>query len=155
MTGEIPAINHKERNPCTQRWGLSRKARPEDASSWFVTVLSPLTVQAAGFLVPLGPARAALVDSLLLHPVHLLVNRVVPRPVGKGSVRAVITPVPLTPTPPAAHCTQSSYLQGFFFQPPSEVLAKSKANTANCILITSNSSDMLWPHTILENLYSG
>lgn len=115
ITGEIPVTKHKEQNPCVQRWGFSRKARPEDVTPWFVLVLSQLTVQAAGFLVPLGPARAALEDSLLLHPVHLLVNRVVSRPVGKGSVREQPKLLLLSLPPHQQHTALRAHLWDFSF----------------------------------------
>lgn len=68
--------------------------------------------------------------------------------------RAITTPIPLSP-PHQQHTALIAHIYETFFQPPSGVLVKNEANTANCILITSNSSDMLCPHIILKNLYSG
>lgn len=57
--------------------------RPKDMISP-VIVLSQfrhlLTVQAARLAVLLSPPRAALIDSLVLHSVHLLIHSVVTRP---------------------------------------------------------------------------
>lgn len=47
----------------------------------------PLTVQTARFVVVLDPSRTALIDSLMLHSVHLLVHCVVTRPSKRISSR--------------------------------------------------------------------
>lgn len=113
-----------------------------------------LTVQTAGFVVTLGPAGAALVDSLVLHPVHLLVNRVVPGPLGKGSLREQSQLLLHSLPPHQQHTALICHLYETFLQPLPQVLVKNEANTANCILVTSNSPYMLCAHIILKNLYS-
>lgn len=146
ITGETPAINHKKQTLVSRGGDSVGRQGLGMSLCGFVPVLPQLTVQTAGFIVLLGPAGAALVDSLLLHPVHLLVNRVVARPVGTGGSESSHSSHPTHCHLPAAPCTHVSHLWDFF-QPPSGVLVKNEANTANCIL-------MLCPHIILKNLYS-
>lgn len=61
--------------------------------------------------------------------------------------RTVTTSITLIHISSVTNCTHTSYLL-YIFQPLSVVLVENEANIVRCILITSNSFNILCPHTL-------